>query len=95
MLQFNLEIDNYNNNERFVEYKNKDIILNLNLPKEINKNIEEKFNKKIFFDYNGSCKIGNLIGIKIDKKLSKYFYIIELNNKEIYISCFKSLTLVQ
>lgn len=84
----------YNKNGEVIRYKNRDDILRLNLSDAVRENIEEKFNKRVFFDYNGSCKIGTLCGVEVNRKLSEYFYILESDDKEIYVSCFKSLTLL-
>ena len=84
----------YNKDREVIRYKNRDDILKLNLSEEVRKNIEEKFNKRVFFDYRGSCKIGILCGVEVNRKLSEYFYILKSDNKEIYVSCFNSLTLI-
>ena len=84
----------YNKNGAIDRYYNLDEILKLNIDNNIQKNIEEKFGRRVFFDSNGSCKIGKLCGLEVNHKLSMLYYIIEINNKKLYIPTYQSITLV-
>ena len=84
----------YNKNGAIDRYYNLDEILKLNIDNNIQKNIEEKFGRRVFFDSNGSCKIGKLCGLEVNHKLSMLYYIIEIDNKKLYIPTYQSITLV-
>lgn len=65
-------------------------ILDLDISDEIKEEIKAKFNKRIFYDDNNSCKIGTLVGIK-----SNTHYIIhEINGNINYVPIWKSLTIL-
>lgn len=84
----------YNKNGKVIRYTNLDDILRLNLSDRIRDEFKSKFNKRVFFDCNGSCKIGTLVGIEINEKLSAQYYIIDTEDKKIYVPCNNSLTLL-
>ena len=82
----------YNKNGEITRYFNLDDILKLNLPDNISKEIEDKFKKEVFYDNNGSCRLGTLIGIEINHKLSETYYIIEVKGVKNYVPVWKSIT---
>lgn len=82
----------YNKDGKVNRYTNLDEILKLNISDRIRDELKTKFNKKVFFDCNGSCKIGKLVGIEVNEKFSEQYYIIDTENKKIYVPCNNSLT---
>lgn len=82
----------YNKKVEVNRYYNLDEILRLNLPEELKENIKEKFKKKVFYDNNGSCRIGTLIGVERNHKLEETYYIIDVNGTKNVVSMWKSLT---
>ena len=84
----------YNKNGEVTRYYNLDDILKLNISDTLKKEFKEKFKKRVFYDNNDLCKIGVLIGIERNEKLSENYYIIELNNHKYFIPTWKSLTLL-
>ena len=84
----------FNKEGKVNRYKNLDEILKLNISESLQEEFKRKFNKKIYFERNGNCKIGKLIGLEINEQLSEQFYIIEVEDKTIYISCNNSITLL-
>lgn len=84
----------YNKNGAIDRYNNLDDILKLNLDNNVRENIEEKFGRRVFFDSNGSCKIGKLWGLEVNHKLSMLYYIIEVDDKKLYVPAYQSITLV-
>lgn len=84
----------FNKNGEVNRYTNLDEILRLNISDELRDNFDKKFNKKVFFDYNGNCKVGKLIGLEVNEQLSARYYIIDTGEKKIYIPCEYSLTLL-
>lgn len=84
----------YNKNGKADRYFNLDDILKLNLPDNIRKEVEEKFKKKVFYDNNGSCKLGVLIGVEMDYNLSETYYIIDIDGNKNYVPTWKSITRV-
>lgn len=84
----------YNKNGKVIRYTNLDEILKLNISDRVRDEFRTKFNKRVFFDCNGSCKIGILAGIEINEKLSELYYIINTEDKKIYVPCENSLTIL-
>lgn len=84
----------YNKNEEVNRYFNLDDILRLNLPDNIKKEVEDNFKKKVFYDNNGSCRLGVLIGIEMNHKLSETYYIMDVDGTENYVPIWKSITRV-
>lgn len=84
----------FNKNGEVSRYTNLDEILRLDISEEIRDNFRKKFDKKVFFDYNGNCKVGKLVGIEINGQLSARYYIIDTEEKKIYVPCNSSLTLL-
>lgn len=84
----------YNKNGAVDRYTNLDDILKLNLEDNVRENIKEKFGKKVFFDSDGSCKMGKLCGLEVNHKLSMLYYIIEENDKKLYVPIYKSITAI-
>ena len=82
----------YNKNGEVDRYYNLDEILRLNLPEELKENIKEKFKKKVFYDNNGSCRIGTLIGVERNHKLEETYYIIDVDGSKNFVPMWKSLT---
>lgn len=77
------------------KYYNLDEILKLDLDSEIKQNFTEKFGKTVFFDSNGSCKIGKLCGLEKNYQLTMIYYIVEESDgKKIYVPVNKSITLL-
>ncbi len=84
----------YNKNGEVNRYYNLDDILRLDLPEEIKKDYETKFGKRVFYDNNGSCRMGTLIGLEKNNKLSEVYYIVEVDSKKNFVPTWKSLTKV-
>lgn len=82
----------YNKNGEVNRYFNLDDILRLNLPDNIRKEVEEKFKKKVFYDNNGSCRVGTLIGVERNHKLEETYYIIDVDGSKNFVPTWKSLT---
>lgn len=82
----------YNKDGSVDKYYDLDSILKLNLSKNVLNIFEECFNKKVYWDNDGSCRIGKLIGIEVNHKLSMFYYIVESNNNKFYIPVWKSIT---
>lgn len=93
-MQINNKPMDYNKNGEVNRYYNLDEILKLNLDNSVRENIEEKFGRRVFFDSNGSCKIGKLCGLEVNHKLSMLYYIIEADNKKLYVPTYQSITIV-
>lgn len=85
----------YNKDGTVDRYQKLDDILRLNLDDDICKNINDKFGKTVFFDFNGSCKMGKLCGLEVNHKLSMLYYIIEdLGGKKLFVPIWKNITKV-
>lgn len=84
----------YNKDGKVSRYTNLDDILKLNISDRVRDEFKDKFNRRVFFDRNGSCKVGKLVGIEINEKLSAQYYIIDTEDKKIYVPCSSSLTLL-
>ena len=84
----------YNKDGKVSRYTNLDDILKLNISDRVRDEFKDKFNRRVFFDRNGSCKVGKLVGIEINEKLSAQYYIIDTEDKKIYVPCNNSLTLL-
>lgn len=84
----------YNKNGKVNRYTNLDDILKLNISDRIKNEFKDKFGKRVFFEYKESCTIGKLVGIEINEKLSAQYYIIDTEDKRIYILCDNSITLL-
>ena len=91
-MQINNKPMEYNKNGEVDRYYNLDEILRLNLPEDLKKNIKEKFKKKVFYDNNGSCRIGTLIGVERNHKLEETYYIIDVDGTKNFVPTWKSLT---
>ena len=85
----------FNKDGKIDRYYNLDEILKLDLDKEVKENLEQKFGKRIYFDSNGSCKIGKLCGIEKNYQLIIIYYIISSpDEKKIFIPINQSITVV-
>lgn len=74
-------------------YYNLDEILKLDITQEIRKTINENFGKKVYFDSNGSCKIGKLIGLEKNYQLGDIYYIaVDSEDKKMFIPTHKSIS---
>lgn len=91
-MQINNKPMEYNKNGEVDRYYNLDEILRLNLPEDLKENIKEKFKKKVFYDNNGSCRIGTLIGVERNHKLEETYYIIDVDGSKNFVPMWKSLT---
>ena len=60
----------FNKDGKIDRYYNLDEILRLDLDQEIKKNFEEKFGRTVYFDSNGSCKMGKLCGLEKNYQLT-------------------------
>lgn len=89
-----MEEQAYNKDGKVNRYTNLDEILKLNISDRIRDEFKTKFNRKVFFDCNGSCKVGKLVGIETNEKLYAQYYIIDTEDKKIYVPCNNSLTLL-
>ena len=81
-------------NKAIDRYQNLDDILKLDLDNNVRENMKEKFGKRVFFDSEGSCKMGKLCGIEVNHKLSMLHYIIEVENKNLCVPTYQSITLL-
>lgn len=84
----------FNKNGEVNRYYNLDEILGLDIPSEITSEIKEKFGKKVFWDNNGSCKMGRLCGLEKNHKLSMLYYIMDIDGNKMFVPTWKSLTKV-
>lgn len=93
-------MEEFNKEGKVYKYYKLDDILKLDLVNLIHgavkSDLKEKFGKNIFFDSNGSCKVGKLIGLEINYQLAMMYYIIEdIKDKSItYVPVYKSITLL-
>lgn len=85
----------FNKGGKIDRYYNLDEILKLDLDKELKQNLEEKFGKTVFFDSNGTCKMGKLCGIEKNYQLTMIYYIIvDSENKKMFVPVHQSITLL-
>ena len=84
----------FNKNGRIDRYYDLDDILKLDLDNDLRENIEKKFGKTVFFDSDGSCKMGKLSGLEKNYQLGAMYYIIESNGNKIFVPVYKSITIV-
>lgn len=83
----------FNINGKIDEYYNLDDILRLNLDNKTKDNFREKFGKTVYFDLNGSCRIGKLCGLENNYQLSMVYYIIiNGDGDRMLIPTYKSIT---
>lgn len=81
-------------NEIEDRYYNLDDILKLNIPDTLKQEYKEKFKKRVFYDRNGSCNVGTLVGLAKNYELSDYFYIIEVKENKSFVPIWKSITIL-
>ena len=85
----------FNKDGKIDRYYNLDEILRLDLNKEVRENLEKKFGKRVFFDSNGSCKMGKLCGLEKNYQLGMIYYIIsDLEGKKVFVPINQSITVV-
>lgn len=83
----------FNKDGKIDRYYNLDEILKLDLSNEVKENLKQKFGKKVFFDSNGSCKVGRLCGLERNYQIGAIYYIISsLNDKKIFVPVNQSIT---
>lgn len=84
----------FNKDGKIDRYYNLDEILILDLDQEIKKNFEEKFGRTVYFDSNGSCKMGKLCGLEKNYQLTMIYYIVEAYGKKMFVPINQSITLL-
>ncbi len=84
----------FNKDGKIDRYYNLDEILRLDLDQEIKKNFEEKFGRTVYFDSNGSCKMGKLCGLEKNYQLTMIYYIVEADGKKMFVPINQSITLL-
>lgn len=84
----------YNKSGEVNRYYDLDDILRLDLPSNIKEEFENKFEKTVFWDNNGSCRLGKLVGLEKNNKLSEIYYIMEVDGNKNFVPVWKSLTRV-
>lgn len=84
----------YNKDGEVNRYYNLDDILRLNLPESVISEVRSNFKKKVFYDSNGSCKLGTLVGIERNEKLSETYYIVDIDGTKNFVPTWKSITKV-
>ena len=84
----------FNKDGKIDRYYNIDEILRLDLDQEIKKNFEEKFGRTVYFDSNGSCKMGKLCGLEKNYQLTMIYYIVEADGKKMFVPINQSITLL-
>ncbi len=85
----------FNKDGKIDRYYNLDEILRLDLDNEVRENFRQKFGKQVFFDSNGSCKMGRLCGIEKNYQLAMVYYIIsDFNDKKMFVPVHQSITVV-
>ncbi len=84
----------FNKDGKIDRYYNLDEILILDLDQEIKKNFEEKFGRTVYFDSNGSCKMGKLCGLEKNYQLTMIYYIVEADGKKMFVPINQSITLL-
>ena len=84
----------FNKDGKIDRYYNLDESLRLDLDQEIKKNFEEKFGRTVYFDSNGSCKMGKLCGLEKNYQLTMIYYIVEADGKKMFVPINQSITLL-
>lgn len=85
----------FNKEGKIDQYYNLDEILKLDLDQKVKKNFEEKFGKNVFFDSNGTCKVGKLCGLEKNYQLAMIYYIVVDNSgKKVFVPVYQSITLL-
>lgn len=84
----------FNKDGKIDRYYNLNEILRLDLDQEIKKNFEEKFGRTVYFDSNGSCKMGKLCGLEKNCQLTMIYYIVEADGKKMFVPINQSITLL-
>ena len=84
----------FNKDGKIDRYYNLDEILRLDLDQEIKKNFEEKFGRTVYFDSNGSCKMGKLCGLEKNYQITMIYYIVEADGKKMFVPINQSITLL-
>ena len=84
----------FNKQGKIYKHTNLDEILTLDISKSLKKTFKTMFNKKVYFEHEGKCKIGKLVGLEVNEQLCNYYFIISIEDKFLYITTNKSLTLL-
>lgn len=74
------------------EHTKADDISNISLSNSFIEEVSEKLGKTVYFDMEGICKIGKLIGIREQDSNARYHYIIETKNGRMYVPITYSIT---
>lgn len=68
-------------------------LLEPDIPREYMEKIEECLGKSVFWDRNGSCRVGRLVGVVQAYEYEKTFYfLINYQGIEIRVPIWKSIT---
>lgn len=62
----------------------------MSIPENILDVLTRYLNERVYYDDHGSCKLGTLCGVKYLN--NEFYYIVENNGVEDYVSEWKSLT---
>lgn len=84
----------YNKSGEVNRYYDLDDILKLNISVELASEMKEKFGKRVFYDQDGTCKMGKLCGLEVNHKLSTLYYIVDIDGNKMFVPTWKSLTRV-
>ena len=82
----------FNKEGKICRYYNLDDILKLDLDETIKDHFKKKFGKRVYFDSNGSCKVGKLCGLEKNYQFSMMYYIIEVKDRRVFIPINQSIT---
>lgn len=75
-------------------YVGMEAVASMDLSDNLKKEISEKIGKIVYFDMEGVCKIGKLIGIREQDSDARYHYIIETKDGIVYIPVAFSISLL-
>lgn len=85
----------FNKNGVIHRYYNLDDILKLDLDTELREELKAKFGKTVFFDSNGTCKMGKLSGLEKNYQLGAIYYIvIDSDNRKLFVPIGQSITVI-
>lgn len=85
----------YNKDGKIDRYYNLDEILRLDISPETKEELKSKFGKTVYFDSDGSCKMGKLCGLEKNYQLSMLYYIVTgADNEKMFVPTYQSLSLL-
>ncbi len=85
----------FNKNGEIYRYYNLDDILKLDLDEELRNELKTKFGKMVFFDSNGTCKVGRLSGLEKNYQLGAMYYIVvDSDNRKLFMPISQSITVI-